>query len=46
MEFEASGGITEKNLADIDARSVEHIPLDTLPKYIRVIHLLMRVELS
>ncbi|NCX50008.1 MAG: hypothetical protein EBW81_11100 [Gammaproteobacteria bacterium] len=44
--MEASGGITEKNLTDFDATSVDHIPLGTLPKYICVIHLLMRVELS
>ena len=46
IEFEASGGITERNLAEIGATGVDRISLGTLTKDIRAIDLSMRVELS
>ena len=46
IEFEASGGITEQNLAEIGATGVDRISLGTLTKDIRAIDLSMRVELS
>jgi len=46
IEFEASGGITERNLAEIGATGVDRISLETLTKDICAIDLSMRVELS
>ena len=46
IEFEASGGITERNLAEIGAIGVDRISLGTLTKDIRAIDHSMRVELS
>jgi nicotinate-nucleotide pyrophosphorylase (carboxylating) len=46
IELEASGGITENNLAAIGATGVDRISLGTLTKDISAIDLSMRVELS
>ena len=46
IELEASGGITEANLAEIGKTGVDRISLGTLTKDISAIDLSMRVELS
>jgi len=46
IELEASGGITEANLAEIGQTGVDRISLGTLTKDISAIDLSMRVELS
>lgn len=46
IEFEASGGITDHNLADIAATNVDFISLGTLTKDIKAIDLSMRIQES
>ena len=43
IQFEASGGITDKNLADMAATGVDFISLGTLTKDIKAIDLSMRM---
>lgn len=43
IEFEASGGITDKNLATVAATNVDFISLGTLTKDIKAIDLSMRI---